>query len=220
MRTNKTFYFSVEGENEKWYLDHLKKLINNCEEATFNVQFVIKKDKSPLRRIKAINVPIYSKQKIPAFHIVDYESNDKEHVKQFMNILDELKEIKTKHKSYNYKLGYSNFAFEIWLIMHKDRCLASVQDRSKYVYKINELYGTNFTYLKDNKDETTFKKLLNKISLEDVKNAVANSRCIRTYQDEIGNRPLEYKGFTYYGQNPDLTINECIEIILKECGVM
>lgn len=220
MKKVNSYYFSVEGENEVWYFNHLQKLINNSDKTIFNVQFVIKKDKSPLSRIKAINVPVYSKQKLPVFHIVDYESNDNEHIKQFINTLDELKNIKMKYKSYDYKLGYSNFAFELWLILHKDKWFASVQDRSKYVRKINELYGTNFTYLKDNKDKETFKKLLDQISLEDVKNAVTNSKSIRLRQSEIGNRPVEYKGFTYYKENPDLTINECVEIILKKCGVI
>ena len=220
MKKVNSYYFSVEGENEKWYFEHLKKLINNSEESTFNVDFIIKKETSPFSRIKAINVPAYSQYKFKVFHVVDYESNAEEHVQRFLSVLDELKTIKNRHKAYDYKLGYSNFAFELWLILHKDRGAVSVQDRSKYVHKINELYGTNFSRLKDNKDEITFKKLLDQISLEDVKKAVANSKYIRKYQEDIGNRPVEYKGFTYYRDNPDLTINECVEIILKECGIM
>lgn len=219
MKKVNSYYFSVEGENEKWYFEHLQNLINNSEESIFNVQFIIKIDKSPLSRIKAINVPVYSSQKLPVFHVVDYESNSAEHTEQFKEMLDELKYIKTKRPSYNYKLGYSNFAFEVWLILHKRTGDFSVADRSKYIEQINSLYGTNFAKLKDNKNKDTFDKLLEQISLEDVKRAICNSRKIRPYQEDIGHRMVEYKGFKYYRENPDLTVNECVEIILKECGI-
>lgn len=220
MKKVNSYYFSVEGENEKWYFEHLQNLINDNEESIFNIKFIIKIDKSPLSRIKAINVPIYTNQKLPVFHVVDYESNSSEHTKQFKKILDELKYIKTKRSAYNYRLGYSNFAFELWLILHKRTGCFSVSDRSKYVEQINNLYGTNFTKIKDNKNKDAFDKLLKQISLEDVKQAISNSQKIRPYQIEIGHNTIEYKGFRYYRENPDLTVNECVEIIFKECGIM
>lgn len=220
MKKTNQYYFSVEGENEEWYFDHLQRLINNSEDSSFNVKFNIKIDKSPLSRKKSINVPTYSKQKLSVFHVVDYESNSPEHTKQFQKTLDELKTIKTKYTAYNYKLGYSNFAFELWLILHKNTSNLPVLDRSKYVEQINNLYGTKFSKLKDNKNKDTFNKLLEQISLEDVKSAVCNAHKIRSYQEEIGLRMVEYKGFQYYRENPDLTVNECVEIILKECKII
>ena len=183
------------------------------------VQFIIKIDKSPLGRIKAINVPVYASQKLPVFHVVDYESNEPEHVGQFKEMLDELKHIKTKRMVYNYKLGYSNFAFELWLILHKRTGNFSVANRSRYIEQINALYGMNFTKLKDNKNKGAFKKLLEQISLEDVKRAMRYSQEIRPYQEEIGHHMVEYRGFKYYRENPDLTVNECVELIFKECDI-
>lgn len=110
---------------------------------------------------------------------MDYESNDIEHTIQFSNLLDELKSIRNKQKAYKYKLGYNNFAFELWLILHKRICNFSVENRSKYVQNINTLYGTDFTKLKDNKNKETFDKLLNQITLDDVKTAIRNSRKIK-----------------------------------------
>ena len=43
------------------------------------LNLIYKKDKSPLSRIKSITIPVYANQKLPVFHIVDYESNDSEH---------------------------------------------------------------------------------------------------------------------------------------------
>ena len=69
MKKVNSYYFSVEVENEQWYFEHLQNRINSSDEAIFNVQFNIKKDKSPLSRIKSINVPVYANQKLPVFHI-------------------------------------------------------------------------------------------------------------------------------------------------------
>lgn len=220
MKQNKLYYFSVEGYNEKWYFEHLQKLINNSDESKYNVQFDIKIDRSPLSRKKSINVPVFSGQKLRLFHIVDYESNDPEHVKQFSGLLDELSEIRKKYKAYNYKLGYSNFAFELWLILHKSGNIHQVQDRSRYIDQINSLYNTNFQKMKSNKNQKTFERLLEQIGLEEVKRALANAEKVRKYQEDIGNRLMELKGFKYYRDNPDITVNECVKKIFDDCSLI
>ena len=37
-KENMTYYFSVEGETEKWYLDWLQNCINECEEAKYKLK--------------------------------------------------------------------------------------------------------------------------------------------------------------------------------------
>ena len=39
MKKVNSYYFSVEGENEKWYFEHLQNLINNSEEAEGTVYY-------------------------------------------------------------------------------------------------------------------------------------------------------------------------------------
>ena len=92
------YYLSVEGETEKWYFEHLQKLINNKEELPCTVKLYIKINKSIKSRAKAIPAPF----KIKAFHICDYESNSDVHTKQFENVLKELKEVKKINKNINY----------------------------------------------------------------------------------------------------------------------
>ena len=213
------YYFSVEGENEKWYFEHLQKLINTSEESMYNVDFVIKVEKSPVSRIKSIKIPTFGKDKITVFHIVDYESNDEVHRVQFLGILDELKEIRINHRNYNYSLGYTNFAFELWLLLHKQYNFTSLAHRSHYIQPLNEVYGTNFTRLKDNKHKEPFEKLLDKIDLSDVKRAVKTAEGIRTTQMTNGYSMVEYKGFSYFRENPDITVNECVKRIFEDCKI-
>lgn len=40
-KTQKSYFISVEGETEKWYFEHLEKLINACETRKQDVKFKI-----------------------------------------------------------------------------------------------------------------------------------------------------------------------------------
>lgn len=46
------YYFSVEGQTEKWYLEHLQSLINSYEEINCKVSFDCVVENNPLKRIK------------------------------------------------------------------------------------------------------------------------------------------------------------------------
>ena len=74
-KTCNQYYFSVEGETEKWYFEYLQELINSTDEIPFKVNFDIKINKSIISRAKSISA-IYSTK---AFHICDYESNEMIH---------------------------------------------------------------------------------------------------------------------------------------------
>lgn len=51
--------------------------------------------------------------------------------------------------------------------------------------------------------------------------AVNNGNEIRKVNNQnFKNNYRKYGKFEYYTENPDLTINECIEKILKECGAI
>ena len=211
------YYLSVEGETEKWYFEHLQELINSSEEIPFKVNFDIKINKSIISRAKSISA-IYS---IKAFHICDYESNDKVHKLQFARVLEELKNVKKINRKINYKLGYSNFSFDLWIILHKKQQKSAVSHRKQYVKGINKAFNENFQFIDDYKEERNFKRILKQITLEDVISAVNNANEIRRMNEE--NFKCNYRKYgqiEYYTENPDMTINECIEQILEECGAI
>lgn len=211
------YYLSVEGETEKWYFEHLQNLINENDKIPFKVKFDIKINKSIKSRVKGIPA-IY---KLKGFHICDYESNEQVHTDQFNIVLDDLKNVKKINKNLEYKLGYSNFAFDLWMILHKKQQKAPVSHRKQYVDGINRAYGTNFQFIDDYKEENNFKKILSTISLKDVIRAVKNGNEIRMQNEQNSKQNCRVYGkFTYYTENPDMTINECVEQILKECGAI
>ena len=164
------YYFSVEGETEKWYLEHLEVLINSIDGISYTVEFNIRKCKSVTKMSKSITA-IYPTK---VFHICDYESNGQFHIEQFETMLKELKNVKKINKNLNYKLGYSNFAFDLWVILHKKQQLGSVADRSCYINGINKAYKEKFQCMDDYKEEDNFKRVLSQITIDDVIRAVRN----------------------------------------------
>lgn len=211
------YYFSVEGETEKSYLEHLQKLINSEECIPFKVDFDIKVNKSIISRAKTIPAISHTK----AIHLCDYESNEEEHVEIFNNVLKELKDVKKIKRNIEYKLGYSNFSFDLWIILHKKQKLGSVMHRNDYLKDINELYGEKFKSMDEYKKKENFNRLLSKITLNDVKTAIKNGNEIRQNNKILSSHNHKIFGkFDYYTDNPDLTINERIEEILKDCKAL
>lgn len=215
---NQTYTMTVEGECEKYYFEHLKKLINENKSRIANCQFKpdIAVKKSPLKHAKAFN-GLDNK----FFHIQDIEDYySEEHKKVFYNTLEELKNAR-KYVKY-YKLGYTNFSFELWILLHKRDMTHSISNRKKYISIINESYGTNFEHIGDYKEEQNFKKILNQISLDDVYQAIKRAKEIRLCNEcetcKAQNQKLEeYCNYTFFTVNPDLDIHEIIETILVDC---
>ncbi len=211
------YYLSVEGETEKWYFEHLQNLINSKEDLPYKVKFDVKINKSIVSRAKSISAPY----KIKVFHICDYESNEKVHIEQFDKVLQDLNNIRRINKNLDYKLGYSNFSFDLWIILHKKQQIGSVSHRKQYVKGINSAYSEKFQFIDDYKEEKNFKRILSKITLEDVIMAVNNGNEIRKLNEQNAKVKCKiYGNFKYYIENPDMTINECVEQILKETGAI
>jgi hypothetical protein len=215
-KENRTYYFSVEGETEKWYLDWLQGQINTNPNAKCTVKLDSKIQKDPLARAKGLT--ILGKTEIT--HIFDRESEEEIHVKQFQTTLDRMKMAQNIGKSITYHLGYSNFTFELWMILHRADCNGSLAHRSQYLAPLNRAYGENFENLDEYKHEDNFKRVLKKLTLEQVGDAVRRSKSIMQKNVEAGYTPQRYKRYMYYKENPSLSIWEAIEKILGECKLI
>ena len=97
-------------------------------------------------------------------------------------------------------------------------------DMSSYFYQylnpLNRAYGENFENLEQYKEVKNFKRILGKLTLEHVKQAVHRSETIMRRNEDLGNRLQQYKGYCYYKENPSLTVWEQIKRILQDCGIL
>ena len=211
------FAFTVEGETEKWYFEWLQDAINACEESKYKVSIVAKVQQSPKKYAKTVNPMATPK----VTHICDYESNDEVHVNKFKGILSELKEANaTIGRKFRYNLGYSNFTFELWMVLHKNTCNGTLIDRTQYLSHINRAYGEHFEVLDHYKRENDFKRCLSKLCVDDVRQAINRSKRIMNSKVANGERKEQYRGFEYYKENPALTIWESVDAILRECELI
>lgn len=215
-KITKTYYFSVEGETEKWYLEWLEKYINTLEQSKYNVKIDPKIEKNPYRRAKKISIT----GKTVIWHLSDYESNDSFHKKQFLETMDNLKLAMHSGKSIDYKFGYSNFTFDLWIILHKIDCYGEKTHRKNYINDINRAYGKNFIDMDDYKHENNFKSCLDQLDLDNVKKAIKRAKTIMKRNKDNGYKEQQYKGYFYYRENPSLKIHEAIEKILDDCDLI
>lgn len=210
----KKFVFTVEGETEKWYLEWLRDQINICESRKYNVAVDAKVQQSPKKFYKNAN----AKATPEVFHICDVESNEPVHVEKFQTILSEMKEAKTQ-KKITYRLGYSNFAFELWMVLHKRTCNGMLAHRRQYLEHINRAFGESFENLDQYKHEDEFKRCLGKLTLKDVRKAIERADAIMANNQKDGKTLLQYKGYTYYRDNPALSIHDAVKKMFEECGI-
>ena len=209
------YTFTVEGETEQWYLLWLRDQINNCPDRTYNIAIDPKVQQSPAKFYKST-----TKKATPEVtHICDVESNDPYHVEKFQTILSEMKDAKN-NKQIDYRLGYSNFTFELWIVLHKRNCNGTLNHRKQYLDPINQAFGENYRDLAHFKQEDSFKRCLSTLTLEDVKSAIKRADYIMKMNEEDRKKLLQYKGYKYYQENPALSIHEAVRKMLTECGVL
>jgi hypothetical protein len=120
----------------------------------------------------------------------------------------------------NIILGYSNFTFELWMVLHKADCNTAYAHRRNYLQPINRAYDEQFTELGQYKQEVNFKRVLEKNSLAEVKAAIERAKSIMQRNSENGLVLHQYKGYEYYKENPSLSVWESVETILKDCGLI
>lgn len=216
-KEKKTYYFSVEGETEMWYLNWLQSKINEKLRKTNTEEVSLKPlKKDPLKLAKSL--PILFDTTI--YRISDYESDEKVHAEQFFKIMDRMKEAEDIGKQITYEFGYSNFNFELWIVLHKADCNNTLNHRDDYIKLINKAYNETFENAKKYKNEANFKRVLSKLELSNVMDAVKRSKRIMRRCKENGYKLLEYKGYRYYKENPSLMVGEIIEKILIDCNLI
>ena len=211
-----TYYFSVEGETEKWYLEWLESQINAAPEAKFKVKIKAEVQKDPVSYSKKLTIH----EKTTVWHLTDIEGTTPEHVQAIEATLSRLKDVRLLRKTITYKWGYSNLSFDLWMILHKHSCNAELANVDGYLRHINSAFSASFESMKKYKEEANFKRCLGELSLADVKTAIDRAKNIMLRNQRDGYPLTQYKGYAYYIHNPSLDLWQPIEAMLQECGLI
>lgn len=211
-KQTKRYYFSVEGETEKWYLDWLQKKINENANLNYKVCFDIKVNKDPLDIVKN-SINLWGGN---VFHFFDFESLSHGHIKARDETFKRLKEA-SSIKGVSYKAAYSNFCFELWLLLHKKCLRRSFTDRKQYLVEINKTFNKKFADLREFKHRGNFCSILNVLTFSDFLQAIENSELILKDCEENGRRIKKY-GFEFFENNPSTSVGTVLMWVLKDCG--
>ncbi len=216
-KTNKQYFFSVEGETERMYLEWLQKQINSHSSSKHKVDIKVKVAKDPMRFVKSLQIL----GKTEVWHLFDYEGSmasnqDAQHL--FESTLEKMKKAE-KQKNISYKLGYCNLSFELWMILHKKDCSRSFNRVDQYLPIMNSTYQLSCTRLSDYKEKDVFQKCLGQLSLNDVNDAIKRADRMICILEENSVKLSKYNGYQFYTKNPSLSIHEPMKKILSDCGL-
>lgn len=95
----------------------------------------------------------------------DYESDEQTHVNAFMSAMDNMKKAERIGKQITYKSGYSNFTFDLWIVLHMADSNASYAHRKQYLAPINRAFGEKFASMEEYKEEENFKHCLKQMDI-------------------------------------------------------
>lgn len=214
-KTTKLFYFSVEGSTEQWYLEWLCAQINKEQAATANVRFVIKQCRLPSQLVKS-----YLVGHTLVIHLCDYEEDTHEQETAFRTCLGDMQ----KQKGVNFIFGYSNFTFDLWIILHnlpKEKLSrVRVDSRNHYLEVINQTFSCSFSQMEAYKRERNFKqKILGRLSLDSVRNAISCADAIME-QRKRTDTPVKVGRYAYYPAAPSTALgHDVVAMILNGCGL-
>lgn len=214
-KTNVRYHFTVEGETEKWYLEWLRDQINADERARVNVSCSPKVQKNPLKWAKShTNLDKTAK----VYHVFDFEDEEPIHTEAFASALRNMKEAGRLGRGFKYVSAYCNLTFELWIVLHKGSC-GALTHRRQYLAHINRLFGESFESLDEYKHEEAFKRVLGKLTLDDVQRAVERAEALSARAEENGYRRNQLYGYSYYLDNPVTELWVPVKQMLEDSGI-
>lgn len=215
-KMNARYYFTVEGETEKWYLEWLRDAINADPRSKVKVVCSPKVQKNLVKWAKAkTNLDKSAK----VFHVFDFEDEEPIHVKAFKDTLANMKKAGSLGRGFRYVSAYSNLTFELWMVLHKGDCPA-LAHRRQYLKPINDLYGEHFESLDEYKHEANFKRVLGKLTVDDAVTAVGRAETLAKRAEEHGLRKAQHCGYSYYLDNPATDLWIPVKQMLEEGGII
>lgn len=197
----------VEGQQEKMYLERFEKIFNNYPQKVIKFNVSIGQAKSMATSYLSTNYDLVC--------LFDYDFKDElfeENIRlcnKYDKIASELKKAE-RHRVYT---AYSSVCFDLWLLLHKQNYTAPVFSPDAYVNLIRNAY--NLPGDADIKKEKVIEKIVNQISVQDVKNAIERADNIRKRKLNSDKIFIEKCSDTYYYSNPDFSIDLFLKQVIE-----
>lgn len=181
----------------------------------YSVSFYIRVGGKPEEYIKSKTII----DQLELIVVCDVEGASRADITGFETRLDCMIKGEKLKRGVKCKLAYSNLSFELWLLLHKVDFNRTLTSPDQYLKEINHYYQQNFQNAGDYKSEKNFQKLLDTLSIDEVCDAIKRAEKLMSSKVTVGARKAQYRKYSYYPDNPALSIHEYIKQILIECGL-
>lgn len=197
-----------EGDQEKYYFRRIKEIIFSQPQENILYEFDLHEEYSGGGGPTAVvNQAKGLYKTLEAYIVFDHDNK----TESFERAIDSCCEKK-------YNLGYSNLNFDYWLILHKiEKSQISFRTafhNDDYINQLRSVYG--LSPHEDIKNQAVIKRIMDSISIEDVKRAIENAKYIKLKNEteRSHTKHITSRGYEFY-DNPDFSIHELVESIFK-----
>ena len=119
-----------------------------------------------------------------------------------------------------YELGYSNYTFELWMLLHVADITHVIQDRHSYLPLINRWFHRNYTDIDEFKSHNEFQKNLDEyVTLDSIIQAICRAKRIVDNNRKERKIMEKHNDFYFYRDNPDVTVHNVVQIIFDVCEI-
>ena len=183
----------------------MRTLINNCPNGKYNLVLSIKKN-DPYKYVKQ-----------NAYKPMDYNNGFLR--KRFKSVVDDMEKARKDFKIPIF-LGYSNYTFELWMLLHVTDMSSAVANRQSYLKHVNKCFNKKYQGLDEYKKEDEFRAILRKyITIDSVFAAIDRADMIHKQKKLCNQRCEHYKNIEIYLDNPYTTVHQVAAQLLSMCGV-
>lgn len=194
-----------EGKNqERIYFDKVAELVNCVEERTHDLVFDYAEPYGGNPKCvveRTIQKSIGKENKVSVF---DYDGK-KDKYEEAIDLAIENK----------IELGYTNYCFDLWLILHKEDYFDIVQNQDAYANKLRQVFGLAADA--NIKKEKRVTEIVNQIGLSDIKNAIQRGKKIS--EDNQGKEANKTPKENRYYDNPDTQMHVLLQFLFAKVGI-
>lgn len=194
-----------EGKNqERIYFDKVAELVNCVEERTHDLVFDYAEPYGGNPKCvveRTIQKSIGKENKVSVF---DYDGK-KDKYEEAIDLAIENK----------IELGYTNYCFDLWLILHKEDYFDIVQNQDAYADKLRQVFWLAADA--NIKKEKRVTEIVNQIGLSDIKNAIQRGKKIS--EDNQGKEANKTPKENRYYDNPDTQMHVLLQFLFAKVGI-
>lgn len=200
------YIVGCEGENqEKKYFEKVQKIINSISTRKWDVLFDFAEPFGGNPRCVVERTVTKSIGKTNKVAVFDYDGKTKE--------FEEALELANENKI---ELGYTNYCFDLWMILHKEDFFDYVSHQDDYADDLRRVYK-----LPSNaniKKMANVERIIEQIELNDIIDAIHRSVIIEKTNMEKPPNVTTIQKIKYH-DNPDTQMHTALIRIFKKAGI-